>query len=91
METKQDVFKQFMNEFVKLNTEQKSAEIIEKQKIILAYLLAYSENHGLNYSFLKSAEIDDINNKFTQDDYLEAMMVYLENIEELVGLILSTK
>lgn len=90
IENKQEIFKEFMNEFVKLNVEQKNNEIIEKQKIILAFLSEYAQQHGIKFEFIKSKEIRDIiNNEGTNHDYLEAMMVYMQNIEELVGLILN--
>ncbi len=90
-EEKQKVFTDFMNEFVKLTIEQKNSEIIEKQKTILAYLIKYATENGIQYELLKSKEINDIdNNNGTNEDYLEAMMVYLQNIEELIGLIIQT-
>ncbi len=91
MEEKQQVFKSFMDEFVKLSIEQKNNEIIEKQKVILAFLLNYANERGIQFDFLKSREINDIeDNKSTNEDYLEAMMVYMHNIEELLGLILGS-
>ena len=91
MEEKQQVFTDFMDEFVKLNIEQKNKEIIEKQQIILAFLLQYATEHGIQFDFLKSKEINDIkDNSGTNEDYLEAMMVYTHNIEELIGLILES-
>lgn len=92
MEDKQQVFTSFMNEFVGLSINQKNTEIVEKQKTILAYLLKYAYENGIEYEFLKSREITDIEgDNGTNEDYLEAMMVYNENIEELIGLILANK
>ncbi len=91
IEDKQSVFTSFMNEFVKLDINAKNIEIIEKQKIILAMMLKFIEEHGISYEFLKSKEINDIyGNNGTNEDYLEAMMVYTHNIEELIGLILDS-
>ncbi|MBE6149811.1 MAG: hypothetical protein E7170_03720 [Firmicutes bacterium] len=88
---KQETFTAFMEEFVKLNIEQKNSEIIEKQKVILAFLLKYALEHGIEFEFMKSKEITDIDdNSGTYEDYLEAMMVYTQNIEELIGLILKS-
>ena len=62
----------------------------EKQKLILAFLIKFATEHGINFEFLKSKEISDIEgNNGTNDDYLEAMMVYTQNIEELIGKILG--
>ena len=91
IEEKQKIFTAFMDEFVKLNIDQKNNEIIEKQKVILAFLLKFAAGRGIQFEFLKSKEITDIeNNKGTNEDYLEAMMVYSQNIEELIGLILGS-
>lgn len=80
-----------MDEFVKLNINQKNSEIIEKQKVILAFLLKFAAERGIQFEFLKSKEISDIEgNNGTNEDYLEAMMVYTQNIEELTGLILGS-
>ena len=90
IEEKQQVFNAFMDEFIKLNINQKNNEIIEKQKVILAFLLNFASEHGIYFEFLKSKEIRDIETSTgTNDDYLEAMMVYTQNIEELIGLILQ--
>ena len=91
IEEKQKIFTAFMDEFVKLNIDQKNNEIIEKQKVILAFLLKFAAKRGIQFEFLKSKEINEIkNNKGTNEDYLEAMMVYSQNIEELIGLILGS-
>ena len=91
MEEKQKVFTAFMDEFVKLDISQKNSEIVEKQKLILAFLIKFATEHGINFEFLKSKEISDIEgNNGTNEDYLEAMMVYTQNIEELIGLILGS-
>lgn len=91
IEEKQKVFTTFMDEFVKLNIDQKNNEIIEKQKLILALLIKFADEHDIKFKFLKSREIIDVEgNNGTNEDYLEAMMVYTQNIEELIGLILQS-
>ena len=88
IDEKQEVFNAFMNEFVKLNKEQKNKEIIEKQKEIVTFLWRIASDYGINFEFLKSKEINDVEQKIgTDEDYLEAMMVYSQNIEELLGAI----
>lgn len=90
MEDKQKVFSSFMDEFVKLDISQKNSEIVEKQKLILAFLIKFATEHGVSFEFLRSKEISDIEgNNGTNEDYLEAMMVYTQNIEELIGIILG--
>ena len=53
--------------------------------------MQYAANHNIPFKFLKSKEINDITDgNGTYEDYLEAMMVYTEYIEELVGMILNS-
>ena len=90
MNEKQEIFTNFMNEFVKLNIDQKNREIINKLKLILTFLDKVANEKGLEHNLLQSREINDIlNDNGTNEDYLEAMMVYAQNIEELLGLILK--
>lgn len=89
---KQIAFNEYMDEFVKLPTHLKNTEIIDKQRTIIKHLLEYAQSNNINYEFLRSKEINDITDKEGSDnDYLEAMMVYSENIGELIDLILLTR
>ena len=89
MNDNQQVFDEFMIEFKKLDTTLKQDELVEKLKSILAYLTMYAVNKGIEYIPIKSNEINDLNDEPTTDDYIEAMMVYTQNIEELMGMILQ--
>ena len=51
--------------------------------------VVYAVEHGIDYEFLRSGEITLDDDMSTSADYLEAMMVYMHNIEELIGTILS--
>ena len=89
IEERQSVFNEYMDEFIKLDKSLKNKEIVEKEKLIIAYLMNYAEENNIKYDLLTSKEINDIiDDNGTDDDYLEAMMVYLHNIEELAGAIL---
>ena len=88
MDDKQEVFTSFMEEFKKLDISQKQDEVMDKLKKILAYLTVYANNNEISYSLIKSSELEDLGNNPTSDDYYEAMMVYLENIDELMGSII---
>ncbi len=90
MDEKQKIFDEFMEEFLKLNINQKQNELVEKLKSILAYLTIYAQNNNIQFTPLKSREINDLEKQPpTDEDYLEAMMVYMQNIEELIGLIIQ--
>lgn len=86
----QELFDNYIKEFLKLSLEQKEEEVIEKQKTILAYLVTYATANNINFNLLKSREISDIDkSNSTHDDYIEAMMVYNQNIEDLIGIVLQ--
>ena len=89
MKERQEVFNNYMESFVKLSSVQKCKEVIEKQKKILALLVMYAENKGINPILLKSRELNDLSNDNpTLDDYIEVIMVYTQDIEELYGQVL---
>ena len=49
----------------------------------------HAQNKGIYPILLKSKEINDLSKENpTNDDYIEAMMVYCQDIEELYGQIL---
>ena len=88
METKQEVFNAYMEEFKQLDVSQKQDEVIDKLKNILAYFTLYANNNDISYELVKSKELSDLSDNPTTDDYYEAIMVYLENIDEIAGSIL---
>ena len=88
MGEKQEIFDSYMEEFKKLEISQKQDEVIDKLKKVLAYLTIYANNNEISYNLVKSKEIQDLEENPTNDDYYEAIMVYLENIDELMGLII---
>ena len=79
-------FSNYIEEFRKLNTNTKRAELIKQIKDFIAVLTVIAEDDGLDVEFLKSKEILDLNKDFiTEDDFLEATIVYLENAKNIVG------
>ena len=82
IEEKQKIFTSFMDEFVKLNVDQKNNEIIEKQKVILAFLLKFASERGIQFEFLKSKGIifKDRYHILDQLDKKEPLAYYLEKI-----------
>lgn len=81
-ENKKEIFIEYMNEFSKLNENQKNNEIIEKQKFMLNYLIQYAKEHNIDYEFLSGKELNN--------NSLDEIMIYTENIEEIIGLILNS-
>lgn len=88
MQNRKTIFDKFMEEFVKLSSTQQYKEILEKEKRIIALLNFYAEKKGINTELLINKEIFDVNKEPTNNDYREAIMVYSQNIEEILGQIL---
>lgn len=90
IEERQEIFKSFMEQFNKLDIKQKNMEIVDKQKIILSYLMKYATENGIQFELLKSNEINKVeDNSATNEDYLAGIMVYTHNIEDLISLIIE--
>ena len=89
---RQESFNLYMESFMKLSFEDKCKEVVEKNKRVLALLVTYAQNNGINVSLVKSREINDLKNENpTKEDYIEALMVYAQDIEETYGQILLNK
>ena len=89
MENRQNEFEEFMNSFMKLGFTEKCKEVIEEQKRTIALLVTFASNNNIPLSLLKSREIMDLGkDEPTNEDYIEAMMVYSKEIEEFYGEIL---
>ena len=80
----------YFNAFIE---EYKEKSLLEKQNIIineLKELIAVSEkiciDKGIDYDLLINREILDISKEgYTQDDYLEAIYVYLQIFKEILS------
>lgn len=88
MPNRKILFDKFMEEFVKLSSTHQYKEILEKEKRIIALLNFYAEKKGINVELLINKEMFDVNKEPTNNDYREAIMVYSQNIEEILGQIL---
>lgn len=86
---KQQIFNEYMEEYKKLELSQKQDELLDKLKSIFVYLNVYATQNNIEYTLVKSRELNDLDEEATIDDYLEVMMVYSQNIEELLGLVIE--
>lgn len=86
---KQQTFNEFMEEYKKLELSQKQDELLDKLKSIFVYLNVYAMQNNIEYTPIKSRELNDLDEEATVDDYLEVMMVYSQNIEGLLGLVIE--
>lgn len=51
IEDKQQIFLEYVNLFSKLNKEQKCNEILEKQKVMLEFLIKYANKKIFNINY----------------------------------------
>lgn len=82
IEDKQQIFLEYVNLFSKLNKEQKCNEILEKQKVMLKFLIKYASEKNIQYKLLTKDDVKDY-------DDLDNIMIYMHNIEELIGILLN--
>lgn len=82
IEDKQQIFLEYVNLFSKLNKEQKYNEILEKQKVMLEFLIKYANEKNIQYKLLTKDDVKDY-------DDLDNIMIYMHNIEELIGILLN--
>ena len=79
-------FNDYVDEFKKLSIGEKRNELIESVKELIAgfEFLANQDNVKLHY--LKNKEILDLNNDIvSEDDFLEAAIVYVEVAKNIIG------
>ena len=79
-------FNEYLNAFKQLEIPDKRREIIHSINEITASfdMLASQANIPLNY--LKSKEVSELKNGYeSEDDYLEALLVYIENAKSVMG------
>ncbi len=86
-----ETFNDYILEFKKLTTIEKREEILNSIKELIVIFEQMAKMDNISLSYLKSQEILDIKKSNTEDDYLEALLVYLENAKNLIGQYLDKK
>lgn len=86
-----ETFNDYILEFKKLTTIEKREEILNSIKELIVIFEQMAKMDNICLSYLKSQEILDIKKSNTEDDYLEALLVYLENAKNLIGQYLDKK
>lgn len=85
-------FKGYVESFKKLQTPDKRQEIIRAINEITALFEGLSVQTNKQVDYLKSKEITELNNGYeSEDDYLEALLVYIENAKNVLGQYLIDK
>lgn len=91
MDETNQAFKEYMEEFKKLSIQEKRDEIMKAIKELIAIFQSFANMDNINLEFLKSKEILDIDKSDTEDDFLEAELVYIENAKNIIGQYLDKK
>ena len=85
-------FNNYIEEFKKVDTKEKLDQIIVSLKEVISFFEILGASENISYNYLKSREVLDLNKENTSiDDYLEAIIVYLEVSKELLGQYLEKK
>lgn len=81
-----ETFKEYLEAFKKLQTVDKRKEIIRSINDITAMFDMLATESNINLSYIKSNEVNDLKNgNESEDDYLEALLVYIENAKSVLG------
>jgi len=79
-------FNGYLEVFKRLKVSDKRQEIIYAINEITASFASLAEDANINIEYIKSKEINELNNGYeTEDDYLEALLVYIENAKNVLG------
>ena len=79
-------FKEYVEAFKQMETSDKRKEIIRNINEITAMFDMIAEKSNIQVSFLKSKEISELKDGTeSEDDYLEALLVYIENAKSVLG------
>lgn len=79
------VFNEYIDEFKKLSTMEKRDEVLKSIKELIVVIEKFSEIDNIPLEYLKNREILDIEDSNTEDDFLEAEIVYIENAKNIIG------
>lgn len=92
MEDRKTVFNNYINAFKDLNTKDKKDELINSIKELIVIFDEMSKQEGIQLDYLQSREILDLNSdNVSEDDYLEACLVYVEIAKDIIGQYLEEK
>ena len=92
MEELNSLFNEYINEFKKLDTMEKRDEVINSIKELIAVFEQLATNDNINLHYLRNNEIKDLKKEnVSEDDFLEAQIVYLEVAKNLIGEYLDKK
>ena len=79
-------FKEYVEAFKQMEKIDKRKEIIHNINEITAIFDMLATESNIQLSYLKSKEVTKLKDGYeTEDDYLEALLVYIENAKSVLG------
>ena len=92
MEDASTLFTEYMDAFKELDISEKRIEIINSIKEVSALLVKLANDDVISLKCLNSKEILNFKNgRETEEEFLEALLVYIENFKEMLGQYLLNK
>ena len=92
MEDANTLFTEYMDAFKELDISEKRIEIINSIKEVSALLVKLADDDGISLNYLNSKEILNFKNGGeSEEEFLEALLVYIENFKEMLGQYLLNK
>lgn len=87
-----NAFNNYMNEVKKLDTNGKRKELYDSLMSLCNSIIELANHDGISLHYLQNKEINDLfNQDLSEDDYLEAMLVYFEIVKNMIGEYLLSK
>lgn len=79
-------FKEYVDSFKQMGISDKRKEIIRNINEITAIFDMLASESDIQLSYLKSNEVTELKDGHeSEDDYLEALLVYIENAKSVLG------
>ena len=79
-------FKEYVDAFKQMETIDKRKEIIRNINEVTAMFDMLATESNMQLSYLKSKEVTDLKDGYeSEDDYLEALLIYIENAKSVLG------
>ena len=92
MDEKSVALNNYIEEYKKLNVIEKRDEFISSLKELIVVFEHFAQMDNIQLEYVKNKEILDLSSdNVSEDDFLEAAMVYLEISKDIIGQYLSQK
>ena len=90
MDELSNAFNGYIDEYKKLDIKSKREEFLNQLRDYVASLTVIANAYNVSVNYIKSREILDLKKDFvSENDFLEAAVVYLENSKNIIGQILE--